>query len=180
MVGDNLSLFHLLCQRNKNLLLWHPQLNVRNTSNPPGGWTWFLLFPWLCCCSKAETEHSRALQVLPFAEDIGTSDSRALHKQLLPLPEPVLPSVIHPTVPSHHSSSSSRLILQVTMFFLCNTKPKHFFFLSRQVFLCCYMILYLFVFLNERCCNLRYRRFLGGPTGIKGLVTVIWGMLMQK
>lgn len=44
------------------------------------------------------------------------------------------------------------------------------------------MILYLFVFVNELCCNLHYRRILGVLQELKdwAVVTVLWGMLMQK
>ena len=84
------------------------------------------------CCTQTLPWWSPQGSLLLF-KDIGKSDSRTPCKQVLPVPETVLPSVSHPVCPSppaasssHYFSSSSRLILQVTMFFLCNSKSKHF------------------------------------------------------
>lgn len=84
------------------------------------------------CCTQTPPRQSPQGSLL-LLKDIGKSDSRAPCKEVLPVPETVLPSVSYvvcaspPSASSsHYFSSSSRLILPVTMFFPCNSKPEHF------------------------------------------------------
>lgn len=65
---------------------------------------------------------------------IGKCDSRAPCNQVLPVLGTALPAVCHPACSSPPSAKSfcyfvfsSRIILQVTMFFLCSSRTKHFF-----------------------------------------------------
>lgn len=137
--------FYLVSWRSRAFLyFWGTRwLNTRLMSIPASSWEMDRVssLPLLCCCraklrlAACSHRHSWVHKAFLLLKDIGKSDSRAPRRQVLPVPRTVLPSVSHPACPSPPSasslryfSSSSRLILQVTMFFLCNSKNKLFFF----------------------------------------------------
>lgn len=126
------------------VLLGHPQAKCEADEHPRvllGDGPCFLAASALLLQGKAATRCTQPPPrwspqgALLLFKDIGKSDPRAPCKQALPVPETVFASVRHPArlfppsaSSSRYFSSSSRLVLQVTMFFLCNTKTKFCFF----------------------------------------------------
>lgn len=181
-----------MSQRSRALLyFWGTRwLNARLTSIPASSWemdhvSWL---PLLCCCraklrhAARSHRHSWVHKAFLLLKDIGKSDSMAPRQQVLPVPKTVLPSLSHPaclSLPSasssHYFSSFSRLVLQVIMFFLCNSKTKLVF--GAQVSLCYYVL--FFPFGNQHHRNLHSRRFWRDfwPLTDWGLITFIMGYI---